>query len=110
MPYDMYFSFYTFNSPDIEPTIYDFAHSGTVSNHGYKNAELDAALEQARIESDIAKRVPLYQKALGFVLDECPFIYTVHQVIVRPATAKLMGYVPAAKSTVIQLDSAWLAA
>lgn len=63
-------------------------HSGSPQNNGgYTNPELDALLERARIEQDVAKRIALYQQAEQIIVQDAPVLFTTHSlsyVLVKP--------------------------
>ena len=49
-------------------------HSESDNNHtGYRNLELDALLERARVEQDQEARFALYNQAEQFIVDEAPW-------------------------------------
>ena len=49
-------------------------HSESTNNHtGYRNSELDALLERARVEQDQQARFALYQEAEQMIIDEAPW-------------------------------------
>jgi peptide/nickel transport system substrate-binding protein len=52
---------------------------GSQNVAGYSNSELDSMLNQARAESDVAKRKDLYGKIVGKLQDEAPLIYLYRQ-------------------------------
>ncbi|MCE1254809.1 MAG: peptide ABC transporter substrate-binding protein [Anaerolineae bacterium] len=80
--------------PDPENFADVLFHSGAESNHGnYSNPELDAILEQARVEQDVDKRIALYQQAEEIIVNDAPVLFTSHglsYVVVKPY---IKGYV-----------------
>jgi len=74
--------------PDPENFADVLFHSGVSQNHGgYSNPELDALLESARIEPDVAKRIDMYQQAERMIVNDAPAIFTTHSlsfVLVKP--------------------------
>jgi ABC-type transport system substrate-binding protein len=59
----------------------------------YDNADLNALLEQARVEQDPAKRVALYQQAEKLILEAVamiPLAHNVDDVLIKP---RVQGYV-----------------
>lgn len=74
--------------PDPENFADVLFHSGSSQNNGgYSNAELDALLEQARIEPDVTKRISLYQQAEQMIVDDAPVLFMIHSlsyVLVKP--------------------------
>ena len=49
-------------------------HSESTNNHtGYRNTELDALLERARVEQDQEARFALYREAEQMIIDEAPW-------------------------------------
>jgi oligopeptide transport system substrate-binding protein len=69
-------------------------HSDSMQNEGhYSNPELDALLERARVEPDVAKRMEMYQQAEQMIVEDAPVLFTTHSlsyVLVKPY---IKGYV-----------------
>jgi peptide/nickel transport system substrate-binding protein len=84
----------TVMTPDPDSALYWFQHSGTVANYGYTSEVADQLLDQARIESEPAKREELYHQVLETILDDAPYIYTVHRGMVWAYNSALEGFVP----------------
>ncbi|MFZ5920112.1 MAG: peptide ABC transporter substrate-binding protein [Chloroflexota bacterium] len=80
--------------PDPENFADVLFHTGSEQNNGgYSNPELDAILEQARVEQDVTKRIALYQQAEQIIVQDAPVLFTVHglsYVLVKPY---VKGYV-----------------
>jgi oligopeptide transport system substrate-binding protein len=80
--------------PDPENFADVLFHSGAEQNNGhYSNPALDALLEKARVEQDVAKRIALYQQAEQMIVDDAPVLFTTHgisYVLVKPY---VKGYV-----------------
>jgi oligopeptide transport system substrate-binding protein len=80
--------------PDPENFADVIFHSGSNMNEGgYSNAELDAILEAARTEPDVAKRIGMYQQAEDIILRDAPVLFTDHPlsyILVKP---HIQGYV-----------------
>lgn len=54
-------------------------HSASIQNHtGYANGSVDALLEQARVESDEAKRTALYRRAERIIVQDAPWVPLTH--------------------------------
>jgi ABC-type transport system substrate-binding protein len=61
--------------PDPEDIIDLLFHSRSRQNNtGYSNPEVDALVEQARTETDVTKRLQLYQQAEAIILQDSPWI------------------------------------
>ena len=61
--------------PDPQDFLDILFHSESSINHGdFKNAEIDAVLEEARIEADINKRIALYHQAEQMIVDAAPWV------------------------------------
>ena len=61
--------------PDPQDFLDILFHSESSINHGdFKNAEIDAILEEARVESDINKRIALYHQAEQMIVDQAPWV------------------------------------
>lgn len=80
--------------PDPENFADVLFHTGSAQNAGhYSNPSLDALLEQARTERDVAKRIALYQQIEQMIVDDAAALFTVHSldfVLVKPY---VKGYV-----------------
>ncbi len=80
--------------PDPENFADVLFHSGSRQNNGhYSNPRLDALLEQARVEQDVARRLELYREAERIIVEDAPAIFIAHDVshvLVKPYVA---GYV-----------------
>jgi oligopeptide transport system substrate-binding protein len=74
--------------PDPENFADVLFHTGAKENHGhYSNPQVDALLEQARIEQDVAKRIQLYQQAEQLIVNDAPAVFISHglsYVLVKP--------------------------
>ena len=69
--------------PDPENFADALFHSGAQQNLGnYSNPELDALLEQARVEQDVSRRIQLYQQAEQIIVNDAPALFTMHSMIV----------------------------
>jgi oligopeptide transport system substrate-binding protein len=80
--------------PDPENFVDVLFHTDAQQNQGhYSNRQLDALVEQARVEQNTAKRLQLYQQAEQIIVDDAPAIFTTHSlshVLVKPY---IKGYV-----------------
>ena len=80
--------------PDPENFADALFHTGAQQNQSnYSNPELDKLLEDARVEQDTTKRIPLYQQAQRLIVADAPVLFTTHglsYVLVKPY---LQGYV-----------------
>ncbi len=74
--------------PDPENFADALFHTGAPQNASrYSNPELDVILEQARVETDVAKRMALYQQAEQLIVNDAPVLFTTHRqsyVLVKP--------------------------
>ena len=70
--------------PDPENFLAKLFHSRSPWNYmGYANPAVDALLESARAESDVARRVEVYRRAEEMVLEDAPVIPVWHQTYER---------------------------
>ena len=61
--------------PDPQDFLDILFHSESSINHGdFKNAEIDAILEEARTEADIQRRIDLYHQAEQMIVDAAPWV------------------------------------
>jgi len=73
--YDMFYSGWVADYPDPENFLDVLFHSESGNNHtNYHNAEVDALLEQARVEPDRAARFRLYNKVERIILEDAPWV------------------------------------
>ena len=59
---------------------------------GYCNPEADKLLDQARIPSDMAARMAIYEKLTKILLEDHPKLYLYHRRILIAHTTRLEGY------------------
>jgi oligopeptide transport system substrate-binding protein len=80
--------------PDPENFADALFHSQAQQNTGgYANPKLDALLEQARVEQDVARRIALYQQAEQMIVDDAPVLFTVHSLSHLLVKPYVQGYV-----------------
>ena len=96
--------------PDPDNVLYALFHSQSQFNRGgYRNADVDRLLEQARDEPDDAKRVDLYREAEKLIMADVPIINLLHY----PFERLLHKYVRGVKAsslgiTYIPMRTIWL--
>jgi peptide/nickel transport system substrate-binding protein/oligopeptide transport system substrate-binding protein len=70
--------------PDPENFLHKLFHSRSPRNYmGYASAQVDALLERARSEPDLARRVELYRRAEELVLEDAPIMPVWHYTYER---------------------------
>ncbi|MBN1955949.1 MAG: peptide ABC transporter substrate-binding protein, partial [Anaerolineae bacterium] len=80
--------------PDPENFADVLFHSASPQNRGhYNNPEVDALLEQARVEQDVGKRIRLYQQIEQMIVDDAPVIFTTHSMTYLLVKPYVQGYV-----------------
>jgi len=80
--------------PDPENFADVLFHTGSPQNNGgYSNPQLDALLEQARIERDVTKRIALYQQAEQILVDDAAALFTSHSLSYQLVKPYVKGYV-----------------
>lgn len=80
--------------PDPENLADILFHSGSQQNRGnYSNPQVDALLEQARVEQDVGTRIRLYQQVEQIIVDDAPVIFTLHSISYLLVKPYLQGYV-----------------
>lgn len=84
----------TVMTPDSDSALYWFHRSGTIANFGYQNEEVDRLLDQAREETDPQERAQMYSQAVQLVLEDAPYVYTVHRGMVWAYNKDLTGFTP----------------
>ena len=91
-------------APDPDACIWHFVHPDTSTYQGYPNTQVHDWVDEARENSDQAKREELYHNAVDQVLEDCPFIYICHVNIVRLRQEGLTGIKVARLEDIMQLD------
>lgn len=80
--------------PDPENFADILFHSGSRQNNGgYSNPQLDALLEEARIEQDVTQRIAMYQDAEQMIVDDAAGLFTVHYLSYQLVKPYVKGYV-----------------
>ena len=70
------------------------AHSVANNETQYSNSEVDALLDQARVESDPKTRTEMYQKAEAIILNDAPWFPFLHGKTLLVVKPYVKGYVP----------------
>jgi oligopeptide transport system substrate-binding protein len=80
--------------PDPENFADVLFHSGSNMNQGgYSNPQLDALLEEARVERDVTTRMAMYQEAQQMIVDDAPVLFTTHSLSYELVKPYLKGFV-----------------
>jgi peptide/nickel transport system substrate-binding protein len=77
---------------------YHFGVGGTTDIGGWKNDQVFQLLEDARQETDDAKRIDLYQQAEKIIRDEAVRIPVVHSEPLLAQRSNISGWVPSPTS------------
>src|SRR3954447_7917213 len=92
--YQMYFIGWS-GRTDPDGNIYIFEKTKQPQNvTGFTNPDVDKALDDARLTSDVAKRKASYETAAKVLLADNPIIYLYHRKVLIAQTTKLEGFVP----------------
>src|SRR3954471_2943891 len=92
--YQMYFIGWS-GRTDPDGNIYIFEKTKQPQNvTGFSNPDVDKALDDARLTSDVAKRKASYEIAAKLLLADNPIIYLYHRKVLIAQTTKLEGFVP----------------
>jgi ABC-type transport system substrate-binding protein len=74
--------------PDAQDFLSTLLRTGSSLNHvGYSNPQFDALCDKADAESDMAKRIPLYQQADQIAMDDVavfPIYYRKQHYLIKP--------------------------
>ena len=85
---NLYGSGWCADYPDPQNFLDILYHSDSPQNIGrFSNPEIDALLEQARIEPDVTQRMALYADIEQMIIEQAPTVFTVHgidAVLVKP--------------------------
>jgi ABC-type transport system substrate-binding protein len=69
-------------------------HSGADMNNGhYSNPELDSLLDRAGVETDVNKRIQMYQQAEQIIVNDVPAIFVDHGISYTLVKPYVQGYV-----------------
>ena len=69
-------------------------HTGAQQNTGnYSNPQLDALLDQASVEKNVAKRIQLYQQAEQIIVQDAAALFLMHDVSFVLVKPYVKGYV-----------------
>jgi oligopeptide transport system substrate-binding protein len=80
--------------PDPENFADVLFHTGSSQNNGgYSNPQLDALLDQARIEPNVTNRIAMYQQAEQMLVDDAAALFTVHYLSYQLVRPYVKGYV-----------------
>lgn len=80
--------------PDPQNFLDILYHSGSRQNNGrYVNPAVDALLEQARIEADVATRLALYADIERRIVADAPVVFVSHSLQAALVSPDLDGYV-----------------
>lgn len=104
---------WTVDYPDPDSFLYTLFHSSNIGAgynfSGFRNAEVDRLLDQARYETELQKRVELYRQAEKLIVDEAPWVFMyfytaniLHQPQVKGLTLGAMG------ESLLQYRRIWL--
>lgn len=95
--FDIYFNGWS-GRTDPDGNIYSFIRTGGAQNDSrYSNPEVDALLDAARVELDVAKRRDLYARVLNIAIaGDAPRVYLWHRKNIMAHQARLAGYRPIA--------------
>ncbi len=92
--YQMYSLGWIADYPDPQNFLDLLFHSTSAYNHGvYSNFDLDALVEQARVEQDVDARMALYRQAEVLLVDDAPWIPLYHSggyYLVKPYVKDLV--------------------
>lgn len=79
--------------PDPDGNIYNYFHSTGGNNRtGYKNAEVDTLLDQARAVADPAERKKIYAQATRIIADDAPFAFVRFPAEVKVRLPVVQGF------------------
>lgn len=85
---------WTADYPDPHNFMFNLFHSsqiGATNLTGYKNAQIDTLIDQAREERDPQKRLVLYQRIEDEIMKDVPVIPTFHPAVVRAYQSWIKG-------------------
>jgi len=77
---------------DPDGNIFALYHTTGSINYGYSNSDMDALLEQARVETDQAERKKIYTQAQELAKEEVPYIFIYHELDYKAFKNNVQGY------------------
>lgn len=91
---DIFDSGWCADYPDPQNFLDVLYHSGSQQNvGGYQNAEVDALLEQARVEPDVNRRMALYAEIEDLIVADAPVVFLNHDLGAVLVSPELENYV-----------------
>lgn len=91
---NLYSSGWCADYPDPQNFLDILYHSGSRQNEGrYANPEVDALLEQARVEADVVTRLALYADIERRIVADAPVVFVSHSLQAALVSPDLDGYV-----------------
>ena len=95
---------------DADSFLYFLLHSSaqTVYPLGYRNAELDGLLSEARVSVDPELRYQLYRRAEKLLHQDCPVVPLYHERLYALATAASQGLRLHQTPPQVRFESLWL--
>ena len=108
MPYNAEFGYISLIGPDEDTALYWFQHTETLRWHGWQDAEKDQLLNQARVTQNRPERTRMYQRVVDKILDDVPYLYTVHPEVVRAMRDRVQGFTIDPKEWDVSFHQAWL--
>jgi len=80
---------------DPDGNLYSFMHSsGALNDAKYANPQVDALLDQSRVEQDMGKRKALYEQVMQQVRQDLPIIYMWNPKNIVGMSARVTGFRP----------------
>ena len=78
---------------DPDGNLYIFMKTGAPQNYGgYSNANVDKALDEARLKSDPRERKAIYERVAAETLKDNPYLYLYHRKVLIAHSNKVEGY------------------
>jgi len=94
--------------PDPDGNMYSWFHTGGGNNSmQYSNTTVDGLLEDARVQSEQAKRATDYQNAERQILDDSSYVFINHGVAVQASTTKVHNF-QVQPTTIMNFGQVWL--
>ena len=95
--YQMFSAGWIADYPDSQNFLDILFHGNSAQNHtGYQSAEVDALLEQARVERDAQDRTRLYRQAEEIIVREASWVPLTHGVTYSLVKPHVKGYTASA--------------
>lgn len=104
--------FVSLNGGAIDPDLHLFRHihsTGSTNVFKFKDAAVDALLDQGRTTLDTARRVRIYRELQVQIAEKVPFLFVNYADVFAASRTQLQGFVLSSTRSMTPLAESWLA-